>query len=416
MRKDFLRTFITEFLVLVSGLAVFRLVAQVFGQDHFSEYALIRRTLSLLLPALLLGLSVGIPRYMSFSLKSERPETANAFFAAALAVLLPTTLAFGILFVIFKKFFAYLLFGDPAYASFILPMDLMLVGMILNAVAYSYYRGRLQMGKANLLQLLNMAVLPLPALLVAEDFRGLLTMTGVAWITCSTLFFATILKSLSWHRREIPPQAKKLLAYGLQRVPGDFGLAALLSLPAIFTTHLAGVRKGGAVAFGVSLLSMAGSAFAPIGLILLPKASQMLAERNAPLLRYYVRRIMAATVFMTGAGMLVFELFAERLITLYLGESYYDLIVATRIIVIGSLAYTVYVSLRSLIDAYYVKAINSLNIFISLFVFGLFALLAVVSLRSPVLIMIGFVLALWVLGFLTVRQTRKILKNDAVFS
>lgn len=416
MKKDFLLTFLTEFLVLASALLIYKLVAQVFGKDDFSEYALIRRTLSFILPAMLLGLGIGIPRYMAFSLKSANPESSDSFFRAGLIILLPFTLSFGVVLLLFKRFFAYLFFGNSAYAPFMAPMCLMLLGMVLSAAAYSYYRGRLRMGKANLLQMLNMAIVPVLALLLAKNLLQLFTMTGAAWTAVSAFFIITIIKNSAPPQDDLPARIKTLLAYGLQRVPGDFGLAALLALPATFTAHLSGIQKAGSVAFGISLLNMAGSVFAPIGLILLPKASQLIASKNLDVLISYVRRVLAITFGLTAAGVLVFELFAGRIIELYLGRSYSDLLVVTRIIMAGSLAYTVYVSLRSIIDAYHFKAINTLNILISLSLFVVFSLVVILRKENDLLIVIAFVLALGILGLLTLKVTRKILKNKDAFA
>jgi O-antigen/teichoic acid export membrane protein len=261
-----------------------------------------------------------------------------------------------------------------------------------------------------------MALIPFGVLFLAKNSRQLFVLIGTAWAAVSTVFLIAILKNLSYQRRDILPQAKKLLIYGLQRVLGDFGRAALLSLPATFTAHLSGIQKAGAVAFGVSLLNMVGSVFAPIGLILLPKASQLVAAKDLDTLKYYVRRILAVTVLLTAAGILIFELFAGRILELYLGRSYSDLLVVTRIIMAGSLAYTVYVSLRSVIDAFYVKAVNTLNIFIALVLFCGLSLVGILHFKNDLLIVIGFVLAVYILGFLTMRETRKILKSMETLS
>ena len=412
MKKDFLLTFATEFFVLASGLLVFKLVAQVLGKDDFLEYSLIRRTVSLIQPALLLGLGVGIPRYMSFSREPLNPGTADPFFTAGLCVLLPASLAFGILLLVLKRTFAFLFFGSSAYAPFIPPIGLMLLGLVLHAAVYSYFRGRLRMGPANLIQLINLALAPPAVLFFAKRLLSLLIWLGIVWTAVSFIFLAGILIRIRPVFRGLFRPMKTLLIYGLQRVPGDFGLAALLALPATFTAHLSGVSRAGAVAFGISVLNMAGTAFAPIGLILLPKASRMIAAENLGNLRRDVRRILAATIVLTAAGVLVFELFAGTIIGLYLGRGYADMVFVSRIIVLGSLAYTIYVSLRSIIDAYHVKAVNTLNIFIALILYGLWSAIVIVLGGNSLLIVIGFVLALFALGLLTLRETSRILAPE----
>jgi O-antigen/teichoic acid export membrane protein len=177
------------------------------------------------------------------------------------------------------------------------------------------------------------------------------------------------LKNITFERNEIYTNLKELMAYGVHRVPGDFGLSGLFSLPATFASHISGTTIAGYVAFGTSLLNMIGSLFEPLGLILLPKASQLVANNDFKTLKYYILKIFKITFIITFLSIVFFEILADKIIALYLGNFPSDLVMITRLIVIASLGYTIYVAMRSIIDAYYVKPINTKNIFISLMFF-----------------------------------------------
>ena len=56
--------------------------------------------------------------------------------------------------------------------------------------------------------------------------------------------------------------ARALLWYGVPRVPGEFALGALFTLPVTLAAHRAGAAQAGFVGLCISLLSMAGSLFA----------------------------------------------------------------------------------------------------------------------------------------------------------
>jgi O-antigen/teichoic acid export membrane protein len=64
-RRDYVSTFATEGLFILSYLLVFRIVADHFGPRGFGEYALSRRTLAFLLPIGAIGLDVAIARYVA---------------------------------------------------------------------------------------------------------------------------------------------------------------------------------------------------------------------------------------------------------------------------------------------------------------------------------------------------------------
>lgn len=208
------------------------------------------------------------------------------------------------------------------------------------------------------------------------------------------------------------PSTKELLVYGLQRLPGDFGLAALLALPATLTAHLTGVREAGYVAFGISLLNMTGAPFAPLGLILLPKAGQVIASKDLKLLKHYIFRLLQVTLLLTMSGVILFEVFADKIINLYLGESFSATVLVARITMVGSLAYTLYVSMRSIIDAYYVKTINTINIFASLLLFLILSGLVVLFAKGYIYLVICSTFAFFSLGGLTLLEIRKLLARE----
>ena len=74
MKNKYVITFATEFVVLISSLLVYKLAAIVLGNTGFSEYALSRRILSFIQPAVLMGLTVGIPRYMGYHSTASREK------------------------------------------------------------------------------------------------------------------------------------------------------------------------------------------------------------------------------------------------------------------------------------------------------------------------------------------------------
>ena len=95
---------------------------------------------------------------------------------------------------------------------------------------------------------------------------------------------------------------------------------------------------------------------------------------------------------------------------MYLGTAYSDLVLTSRIILAGSLGYTVYISLRSALDAYYIKAVNTKNIFIALVFFMLFSAIVWITGGNYFWIISIFVIAVSALGILTIFDTYKIFR------
>ena len=407
MRKDLLITFITEGLVLLCSLFVYRLAKQNLGTEGFAVYALCRRTHSFLAPAVLLGCSVAIPRFIAYSKVNDEAK-ADSYFKAGILLIGISTLLFFILINAFSEQAAGLLFGERNLANLALPLSIMMVGYILHSLCYAYFRGHTRMIVANELQIINIAVIPLVAMSFAESAVAVLTWTGIGWlVTASAVLLIFILPNLSGKISNM--HLKELFSFGIQRIPADFGAAALFGLPATLTAHTSGVVAGGHVAFSISLLAMCGAVFTPIGLVLLPKASAALARRESASIKRYLKIVLFGSTVVSFMLTIGFEIAAEPILHLYLGRSVeQDLIAATRITILAAVPYGIYVASRSLIDAFFAKAVNALNILLAL---GLFLSLAVGTniLQQHLFTPVGaLVAALYLLGIATLVACTRI--------
>lgn len=413
MKKNIIATFLSEFLVLAAAILVYKFAAVKFNMDGFSEYALSRRVVSLLLPIFILGLGVGITRFIAYN-SVEDDNQQGSYFVSGLIILGFVAAIFFLILAVLRNQFSSLLFGNYAYSYLIFPVSTMLFGFTLHSACYSYFRGRFEMFKANSLQVINMAFVPLLAFSFAATVADLLKITGLFSIAVSFYFLVFfILKNLKFSWINVWQHAKELLGYGIQRVPGDLGLAAFLALPAVFTTHISGIEEAGFMAFAISIVSMVAAMFNPIGLIILPQASQLIARGDYKKLKKYVSNMLKIAFLLTFAGIAIFETFADKILYLYLGNTSEKLILVTRIIFLGSLPYVIYVSMRNIIEAYYIKAVNSWNIIISLLVFIVISWVMAFG-RGVYSVASVFVIAMYILGALTVWEIRKIFKSEPV--
>ena len=411
--KNYLITFFTEFIILILSLLIYKIAALNLGTTGFSEYSLSRRSFSFLQPIFSLGIGVGISRYIAFNNEKINNYT-DTYFVSGVIILFTVNIIFSILINIFNTTFSYLLFGDIKYYIFIFPISIMLIGSICHFVCYSYFRGKLMLVKANILQLINIGIAPFLIILFYKSIATIILITGILWILISLIFFGIIVfNKLNIKKNCIYSCGKELFYYGFQRIPGDILLTGFLSLPAFFVSHTNGIIMAGYVAFGMSVLNMIGALFAPLGQVLLPEASKLIATNNLKSLKIKSMKILKWTFFITLFGLVISEILMKQIIMIYLGEKFSDSILIVRIIILGSLGYTIYISLRSLLDAFYVKAMNTLNIFYS------FALWIVLSLsiyyfyNNYIIILATFVVSILFLGLLTVLETLKIFKPNS---
>ena len=412
--KNYLYTFITEFIILILSVLIYKLAALNLGTIGFSEYSLSRRTFSFLQPLVSLGIGVGISRYIAFKNESLNNFT-DTYFISGIIILLTANIFFSIIINVFSHPLAFLFFGDAKYYILMFPISLMLIGTVCHFACYSYFRGKIMSNHANILQLLNIGIIPFVIIIFCKDLRYILLFTGSLWILVSFVFFlATVMKHLKIQSDRIVICGKELFYYGIQRIPGDILITGFLSLPAFLISHTNGILIGGYVAFGMALLNMTGAFFAPLSLVLLPEASALISTNNFPKLKLKSFKILKYTLLITVTGLVFAEILMKLIIKLYLGPGYFDSIIIVRIILLASIGYTIYIALRSVLDAYYIKAMNTKNILYSFIVMVALSFSLNYFFNNYLVILISFVFSMIILGLLTTFETIKIFKDKHV--
>ena len=379
MKKDYAFTFAAEATVLTATLVMYRVAATYWEPDVFGEYMLARRTLGLIYAQSLLGLAVSIPRYIAVA----RPGGASVaqagrYLLGGLILAGAALLVVGALFLGFPTPIAALFFGDGSYSVLLPPLYACTVGVTMHILAYGYFRGHLRMKRANTLQMINIGLVPLAAFAIPNlRVAGILWITGITWsLLAGGVLLTTVLGEIGIREFRAPDlgrRIRELLRYGLPRLPGDLALTALLTLPATIAAHRSGMEAAGHMAFAIAILGMIGSFFSPIGLVLLPSASAMVARGEVQGLRRNVGRLLVVGIGVTGLGVGLLILIAPTLVTWYLGPEFRSAAGVVRVIGLGAVPYVVYLLLRAPLDAVTVTALNARNLLVGLAVFVILA-------------------------------------------
>jgi O-antigen/teichoic acid export membrane protein len=409
-------TFLAEILVIAALAACYRLAGVQWGDDGFSQYVLLRRTLAFALPVMTLGLEIGVPFHIAAS--RERPAERRAAILRASAAVLATTLGIAALVLLaFPGPVALLLFGDRATAPLVAPLAWLMVGFGCYTLVYAYERGTLRIARASALYVLCFALLPPASVLLFDDSAALsLERLGQGvLLVCLPLAAWALLQGPATPRHELREAGEQVLRYSLPRMLQALALMAIFALPALATAHLGGVVDAGRIAFAVSLVGMAGSAFSPIGVVMLPHAADRLAAGEHRQLREQFRRVELLALAGGVSFAVVVALWAGPIARFFSGGASPALVLALRLAALGGLPYAYYIAARALIDAGIPRGVNARNAGAALL-----ALLAVggvlaLALRWDPLVAtsIAFTLACGVLGVLTFRAVREVWQGNA---
>ena len=401
-------TFIAESLFILSYLAVFRLVADHFGPRGFGEYALSRRTLAFLLPIGAIGLDIAVARFVAYA--AERPREQRAYLPAALGLLAIASGVLSAVLLVFQSFWASLFFGSTSFTPLVPPLALMVAGNGLFAVAYGNFRGHLQILRANVLRVVVHVLLPFgAALFVRGSVSDLLYVIGGGWALLSLVALAItpmrIDKTLA--------HASELARYSVPRAPGDLLALVMFAVPGIVVAHGSDISIAGNVAFGIAALGMIAVAVFPVGFVLLPVASRLLAAGSVDRLRGQVFIVARVAVGLIVIAIAVFELFATQIVDLYLGPAFAGSVATLRVLMLGALPWGIYMSLRTVIDARHKRPVNAINVGIAFAFFAVLMLISGIWTDAATVVVPVFVVSLYVLGALTVIELWRITHGPA---
>jgi O-antigen/teichoic acid export membrane protein len=376
--SDYIITYSTEFFVILSGFFTYKLISHQFGDVDFFIFTLSKRFFSFLIPFVMVGCGVAIPRYIS--LNTNKKEHGVIFLAGTFIVI-TFFLISCIVSIFFNEFIVQQLFGSLTYVYMLLPILWLVFSLLLHALIYSYLRGVFLLKHANGLQFLNAVLWPLGSVYFASNVIEYFTMLSVLTSTTSVIMgiYLFIHSFTSFTKNEFVKTVKTLFFYGIQRLPGDVLLGLLFLFPSIVVSRIFNdLQAAGLIAFWVTLIGMFGAAFGPISLILLPKISSDI--KNATKLLEYEKKLRILTLSAFGFVLIGFSIiYGLRTFIFY---TFFELAKIAHLelsiifLCIGSLGYVAYIIYRSFLDAVHVKSYNSLTISLT---FALFVLLSCLS-------------------------------------
>ncbi len=410
----FIWPYVSTAIVLVCGLLVFYLAGRLFGVVGFSEYSLSRRTVSFVQPLLFQGFGLALTRQVAMADATSDSRSSFTYLLATAMVFAAFMFVLGLASLFYASTLATIFFGSDTYAYCIGPLAFVLVGIALHGIAWAYWRGKMCIGLACLLESLNLGLLPLSAFALGNSPAQVFWWTGCLTSICSIGALLYIVWSERFPLTQFGSHARELFRYAVPRIPGAFALAALLALPATICAHVVDVQYAGYVAFGCSLLGMAGSLVSPLGVVILPHSTKMIALGRIKEVKQLVLKLLAVGFGVSLVVVLCVEIFAEQTVTYFLGVNDADLVGIIRLLIVSAVPFLIYLSLRSILDGVSRKALNSRNCILALLSLLVFTGVTFSLGGGVQLILVGSVGSMCVLAMLTLLETYRVLGSVAI--
>ena len=402
-RKDLLLTAFTSLLIALSNVLLYKLALITLGTSGFFEYSLSRRIIATVMPAMMIGFGVSVPRYVA--LYSGNREQYQLF-TGVFMLLVGIGIFFLMISTALRRPLAYALFGDRDYASTIVPITFVMVGSALHAVCFGYYRGRLNMVVANLINILGMIVRPVSSMLLSKgSVESLFLIHGSIIIVISSIVFILSGKAIGFVNlpRNIK-HIKEALGYGVRRVPGDFALMALLGLPSIISVHVTGLEEAGMMAFCMTMVTVYGAIYSPVSTLLLPYVAIRSRIEGMEAVKFQSINVVKYSLISSVVLFVIIFIGADWLTYKYLGSEFVKYSWMIKVTAFAGLLFSIYVSLRSVNDAIFSRAVNARSCIHSLVIFCLMNVI-VMMLKIGILgILISLLFSLAALAAMTVAN------------
>lgn len=361
--RDTAVTMVGEAFVLVGGLLLYALFARFFGPVGVGEVALVKRGSGLLQPIVFLGIQTGFPR--GIAIAQGDPRRAGATTAAGLLVLAAATGVASVALLGAPRAAAGFLLGDSRFSFLVPALVMTLVSIIVYGAVRGILFGMLRIPLANLIQIVAVGIVPVA--IVAVVHPNVSTALVIAALGTTAVAAIALLALIARPMRQLDVRSLRgavsdLVRYSVPRMPGDVMMAALLSVGVLWAARVVDVRTAGYLSVSMSLLSAVTAAFVPLSVVLLPRASALIASGRIDVIRPRITELLQLTVlgsvFVAAQAMI----FADTILRWWLGPAFVEGAPALRAVLVGVPFLALFFSLRGLIDAAAVRPYHTYNL------------------------------------------------------
>jgi O-antigen/teichoic acid export membrane protein len=401
--RNVITTSITSFLTIIALIFIIRFLARGLGAEEFGAYSLARRVISNIAPLILLAMDIALVRYVAMSTKTRQH---GAFIVSALVSAGAAMFSLLIIGILASKQLSFLIFNSSDYLNLYYALLFFLGGYAIFMIVYSFYRGRQKFHVSNLLQLSLMAIFPL---LISYFFASQRNSTLIIYLMGIVFYLSIIPLVLTLRKTKVPAltdvrsSLKIMMRYGLPRAPAGFAFAGLLTLGPFLANLFGNMKEAGYFVVSQSVFRILESAIVGFGLVALPKVSQIVSENRVEYLKSKIEDILIM-IFHVGLFISIhIFIWSKEIVLVWLGSEYRDVIPIMKIIILSLGPYLGYVILRSIVDAVEVRAVNTINLFLSLGFAVILSLILVSAGLGAIGLAIGTTFGFTVLGILTGR-------------
>lgn len=357
--KFFIYMLIAQLLFMLSNLFINYKIEKIWSLEGFATYNLLKRLASFIVFPLVLGVGIGIPRYISF-LKNGKDDKSQGleYLFAGLIIFFTTFIAFFILLILFPELILYS-FKKSGSNSILIIVALFVFSQGVFVIISSFYRGKIQFGRSSLLNVLVLSLLPTVIIFFSKNIFDYFLYYALLTIVLLTIIIAFNIynNSISYKRTKF--KVRQLLHYGAPRVVGDAILFSLDFIPIYFVSVFISLEESGYLSLSFIFFKLASVSFDLIGSLILPVYGKGFKnESSAVFIKKVNVLLLVSGSLALMASVLGYLLIPYLIVTFF--SSLSNAILASQYIFIALPFYVVFTILKNVLDIISHKAYNSL--------------------------------------------------------
>lgn len=357
--KFFIYMLTAQALFMLSNLYINYKIEKVWSVEGFATYNLLKRLGSFIVFPLILGVGIGIPRYISF-LKKGKDDASKAleYLAGGLIIFLIT---FGSFLVLLLFFPAVILssFKHIGSESILLIVTLFIFSQGVFVILSSFFRGKIQFGKSSLLNVLVLSFLPTVVIFFSASIFDYFLYYSV--MTIGSLLFIILFNfyksPISYRRTQF--KTKQLIHYGAPRVVADAILFSLDFIPIYVVSVFISLEESGYLSLSFMFFKLASVSFDLIGSLILPMYGKEFKTASSAVFIKKVDRLLVISGSLAVLASLCGYILIPYLIATFF-SSLAPALLASQYIFIAFPFYVVFTILKNVLDIISSKAYNSL--------------------------------------------------------
>ena len=370
MSKDVIWTFTIQMAIMLCAFAITKILSNRLSVDDFGQYNLIKRSIQVLSFVMLAGVGIALPRYIPLYKKGNEQKSIVPLLIATLIYIIGITLLICITCGILNKEMQSIILGEYGNNSLFIIAIAYAFALAMAQFTFAYYRGTGNFKWYNGTQLIVQAAIILPLIL----FPFLTTkIVFTAWLIITAILVTIYLGREFVIKRmphvtltEVKSELNTVIRYSSGRLVADFFLFSLSAFPLIYISNSLGLQPTAYFSVGITFVTMVTPLYSFMGIILLPYASESLANKDLQRASIFINKLTLAYLLSAIAIVAFIYVFINFLTSFFFSESYLMTSDLSRIMILSVLPQAIYLLYRNPIDAISVIPYNTIILGISL--------------------------------------------------